>query len=764
MCVSLTMTYFGRTVDGLNNIYADNLEAQNALIGNVAFEDVTTNDISAASLTVSGASSLNTLTVSGASTTGALTSSGAIAGTTLTASGAVTGASVTASGAVTAASVSGGTMTGSTLTLSGNLVTTAVTATGPLVFTTAAVMRLNTVDGTDNGFISICGGGDIGPWRGGRIIVRGNEAANPGKVQILAGDTGRIEFGANNDTLRGTVEQDGAWTMTATTPTTSSTTGALRISGGFSTSLTTDASSATNGGTFTTPGGAAIGKSLWVGTTLNVAGTLTGVSASFSGSLDAGQANFTGLVFTGGTVFIRQSTVDGADINSISLCGGGAANSSRGGRIVVRGNEAASAGKVQIWAGDAGGGIELGTTGDTVRMTVEQDGTVTMTSATPTTSSSTGALRISGGFSTSLTTDATSATNGGTFTTPGGAAIAKSLWVGTTLNVAGTLTGTTAVFTTVTISGTFTAAIFNATNYIQLKNCSITSNSNDMYINGNGGLITLRPNNTANYTLTANTTNVQITDGSGSVRTTITNGGDIACLSVNATGTLVSGTTITAGTNMIVNNILSLKNTSLTSTGNDLVLNGNVGAVQIRPNNNANNALYVNPTNIQITNSSGVVKTTISSGGAIACDSVTTTGNLTAAQFVGGVSGSWTPVIQSDTTITYTFRQGNYYKLGNIVVIFAALATTGALNIGAGADMALLGLPFVNSASIIQLGTCILSFFDLPASTDFVTPFVPAGANWFNFAASRDNLAFPLLKVPTTAATRSMFVQITMYT
>jgi hypothetical protein len=56
-------------------------------------------------------------------------------------------------------------------------------------------------------------------------------------------------------------------------------------------------------------------------------------------------------------------------------------------------------------------------------------------STTPSTSNSTGALVLPGGIGISNTTDATSSTNGGTFTTAGGAAIAKKLYVGTDLNV-----------------------------------------------------------------------------------------------------------------------------------------------------------------------------------------------------------------------------------------------------------------------------------------------------------------------------------------
>jgi hypothetical protein len=54
----------------------------------------------------------------------------------------------------------------------------------------------------------------------------------------------------------------------------------------------------------------------------------------------------------------------------------------------------------------------------------------TLLSTTTSTSNSTGALKIAGGIGISNTTDAISTTNGGTFTSAGGAAIAKKLFVG----------------------------------------------------------------------------------------------------------------------------------------------------------------------------------------------------------------------------------------------------------------------------------------------------------------------------------------------
>ena len=59
---------------------------------------------------------------------------------------------------------------------------------------------------------------------------------------------------------------------------------------------------------------------------------------------------------------------------------------------------------------------------------------------TASTSNTTGTILTAGGIASSNTTDASSSTNGGTFTTAGGMAVAKKVFIGTNLAVAGTQT------------------------------------------------------------------------------------------------------------------------------------------------------------------------------------------------------------------------------------------------------------------------------------------------------------------------------------
>ena len=166
------------------------------------------------------------------------------------------------------------------------------------------------------------------------------------------------------------------------TATSSSTTGAVLLSGGLALSNTTDATSSTNGGTITTAGGVAIAKKLFVGTDLSIGG------------------NVTAGTWTASTVTVPYG-------------GTGATTLTSTGVLLGNGTSPVAAGV----------GITYATSTLTLPKIVSNDSTAT-------TSSTTGAVLLSGGLALANTTDATSSTNGGTITTAGGVAIAKKLFVG----------------------------------------------------------------------------------------------------------------------------------------------------------------------------------------------------------------------------------------------------------------------------------------------------------------------------------------------
>jgi hypothetical protein len=217
---------------------------------------------------------------------------------------------------------------------------------------------------------------------------------------------------------------NGTVNVQSTTASTSNATGALLSAGGIGISNTTDASSSTNGGTFTSAGGGAFAKSLYLGGSLNIGGT--------SQSINLNSA-------TSNTIVYRNSGVAAPTFTTRSV----------GTKIVLYADLSVSQSDYAI-------GIENGALwqsvsasadrsfkwygGTTLAATLSGTGNLDLAGTTASTSNTIGALKLAGGIGISNATDATSSTNGGTFTSAGGGAVAKSWWIGTTLNVTGTST------------------------------------------------------------------------------------------------------------------------------------------------------------------------------------------------------------------------------------------------------------------------------------------------------------------------------------
>lgn len=197
-----------------------------------------------------------------------------------------------------------------------------------------------------------------------------------GRLQLVTTGTVRLSAGSNLDC-----------TGVTTTSSTSNTTGGI-VTTSIGLNGTTDAVSSTNGGGMTIAGGVGIAKKLFVGTEINTASTTATTS------------NTTGSITTAGGI-ASSNTTD-------------ATSSTNGGTLTL--------------AGGAGIAKKL-----FVGTNIDAAGT------TATTSSSTGTITTAGGISSSNTTDASSNTNGGSLTLAGGAAIAKKLYVGTDVNVAGVI-------------------------------------------------------------------------------------------------------------------------------------------------------------------------------------------------------------------------------------------------------------------------------------------------------------------------------------
>ena len=112
--------------------------------------------------------------------------------------------------------INGGTIDGiSAMTLSGTL-----SLGDDLIFTSNSAIRRNTSDGSDDGFLTINGGGGVGNDRGAYILFNGNESISTGGYMLLA--TGRnstfakMEFSTDN-AVRGRFTVGGTFEVVADT-------------------------------------------------------------------------------------------------------------------------------------------------------------------------------------------------------------------------------------------------------------------------------------------------------------------------------------------------------------------------------------------------------------------------------------------------------------------------------------------------------------------------------------------------------------------
>jgi hypothetical protein len=335
--------------------------------------------------------------------------------------------------------------------------------------------------------------------------------ANNPSINFFSSNTGsystapsRIQaYGGTGAVNSGTIELNGASyifgssgtvSVNNTTASTSNTTGGLLVSGGIGISNTTEATSATNGGTITTAGGVGIAKKLFIGGTINTADTTASTS------------NTTGSITTAGGIGISNTTEATSRTNGGTLTSAGGAGVAKrlfvGGNVYSYGTSTGTNDVAQLVLGPApsatnfdycsqirslsSSGSNFGsqlqfythggtsTSGDgTVRMTIGNAGTVSITSTTASTNNTTGSITTAGGIAISNTTDAVSATNGGTITTAGGVGIAKQLFVAGITNSTNT-----------------TASTSNTTGGLLVSGGIGISNTTDAVSATNGGTIT----------------------------------------------------------------------------------------------------------------------------------------------------------------------------------------------------------------------------------------------------------------------------------
>jgi enhancing lycopene biosynthesis protein 2 len=320
------------------------------------------------------------------------------------------------------------------------------------------------------------------------------------------------------------------FSIVSTTPSTSNSTGALVLPGGIGISNTTDATSSTNGGTFTTAGGAAIAKKLYVGTDLNVGNDLsinrdllvsrnltvtgpilaipTGDTASRPNPASGGYIRYNTQTsqfegYGAGNAWGSLGGVSDVNQDTKILAEDGAGTNDDNLRFFNNGSETmrlTSTGLLGLGTNAPDKQLEINsTTGDCLRLTyndangsainytdfsISNSGDLTISpSGNDTTFNST--LSVSDVVNFNDTTDATSSTAGGALTVDGGAAIAKKLYVGTDLNIGGnsTLTGTLDVTGATTLSSTL-----DVTGLVNLNDTTDSSSSTSGALIVDGGV------------------------------------------------------------------------------------------------------------------------------------------------------------------------------------------------------------------------------------------------------------------------------------
>lgn len=313
-----------------------------------------------------------------------------------------------------------------------------------------------------------------------------------------------------------------------TTPSLNSTTGSLTSIGGISISNTVDASSVSSGGTFTTLGGASIGKKLYVADNIILSDTLVTPDASlyikhnsstiilendtnlysyidfiengtqqrFGIISDSNQfsltsstsgnnpynsdkaltVNLSGFVGINTTstistaLAIKSNNLISSDTNSgyIGLISGNTSSLDPliSSKIVLYGNEAnGSIGNIVISSGTSGS-LQFYTNLDTKRLEIDQTGTVNILTDTSSDSNTKGALVVTGGIAVSNTINSSSYTSGGALTIAGGASINKDVFIGENIYINGKINS----------SGSSTSPTINFSNNV---NCTLTNYDNN---------------------------------------------------------------------------------------------------------------------------------------------------------------------------------------------------------------------------------------------------------------------------------------------
>jgi hypothetical protein len=438
---------------------------------------------------------------------------------------------------------------GSSIHSVGNLsISGATNANNDITLSSDAVIGMDTSNSSDNGSITIAGGGSPLDTRGGFIRVDGNEGTNGGKIQITAGNnnsSGKISF-TTSSVERLSLNYDGTSSFTLVTDSSSSITGAVKIAGGLgiekklyvgtdihvigNSNLGTVLSGSWNASVVSSEYGGTGASTLtsnavllgngtgtvqspstitYTSNTLNLPklisiDTTQSVSPSTGAVILSGGMGISKNVYTGEGLFVAgnigigtttnvnsaltldsdsnigTNTTVSSDNGTLSISGSGVGSSARGALISLAGNQQTNTGLLSLNAGNVSGGeIKMFTQG-TSRITVDYNGTTTLSKNTSSTSNSTGGIVLNGGIGITNTTNAVSSTNGGSFTTAGGMAISQDLYIGGNLFVTGSVPGSLTVSSPT--SNTFN--LINVSSSVSINTKLLTADAGERMFSG----------------------------------------------------------------------------------------------------------------------------------------------------------------------------------------------------------------------------------------------------------------------------------------
>lgn len=259
---------------------------------------------------------------------------------------------------------------------------------------------------------------------------------------------------------------------------------------------------------------------------------------------------------------------------------------------------------------------------------------------------------------------------------------------------------------------------------------SWTTNGNDIYLNGTNGIF-LRTNAGGTYEMGNTSSLFFVRDSTATIILELDKSTAICTLVKLAVSNTTASTSVSTGAAILQGGLAINKNTNAVSTtnGGSLTSNGGFGFAQDG---------YIGG-NTYIT-------------GSLSCSSI----NFT------NTSGTFTPTIDSDTTVTYTNQLGYWYTIGKMVFITLRVRTTSVLYLAAGQTLSVAGLPFSSGIVESQIGPGpLLTGYALPTSTDYVVSRIISGATNITFAAVKDNLDDSIVEAPTTAAVRTIRLSMT---